>query len=168
MKTNKLPVLIILSLCMTLISFRASAIESGVEGTQTRANVTVNNASSWTTLSNSVVVIPAGQIWHCVATGSADGQNPGRSNTNMRYRFTLTIDNTSPATDGACERTVQFDDNDAISDTNFKAVSSTCTFKNIDPGTHTIRWLARKFDADKPNLTVLDNSHSVVCSDNLL
>lgn len=168
MKAKILPLLALLTALLTFISLKVSATESVVQGNQTNANVVVNNATAWFTLSSSTVVVPAGQIWHCVANGSAEGQNPGLDNVNMRYRFVLTLDNAAPAVDGACERSLQFDDNPIVSNTNLEDVNSTCTFKNIAAGPHTFRWLARKYDASKPNLTVVDNSHSVVCSDNLI
>ncbi len=166
MKVKILTVLSVLPVWLALISFKASA--EGVEGSRTTANIVVTNAAAWTTLSSSTVVIPAGQTWHCIATGSADGLNPANVNSfDHQYRFTLSIDSVNPAVDGACERTLEFDNNIGVDDVSFEDVNSTCPFKNIGPGAHTIRWQARKVAATDSNLTVLDNSHTVVCSNNL-
>jgi len=170
MRTKILAQLIVLPLSLGLAPLTASAIESGAEGTATNVNITVTSELAWTVLSSSIISIPAGQIWHCAANGSAEGVNPGGNFADMRYRFTLAIDSLNPLVDGACERTLQFDDNPSINDVNLEDVNSTCPFKNITSGTHVIRWLARKIprSPDAPNLTVQDNSLTVVCSDNLL
>ena len=166
MKAKILPVLIALPACLAMISFEASA--EGVEGAKTTANIIVQNAASWTTLSSSVVVIPGGQTWHCIATGSADGSNPAPANSfDHQYRFTLSVDSANPAVDGACERTLEFDNNIGVDDLSFASVNSTCPFKNIGSGTHVFRWQARKINASNLDLTVLDNSHTVMCSRNL-
>jgi hypothetical protein len=166
MKAKILPVLIALPVCLAMVSFKASA--EGVEGAKTTANIIVQSAASWTTLSNSVVDIPAGQTWHCIATGSADGSNPAPANSfDHQYRFTLSLDSANPVVDGACERMLEFDNNFGVDDVSFEDVNSTCPFKNIGSGTHVFRWQARKVNANDLNLTVLDNSHTVMCSKNL-
>jgi hypothetical protein len=156
-----------LTLCLAVISFEVSAVEPGVSGGQTSTNINVTSPSNWTVLSKQDLVIPSGQIWQCVATGSADAENPM---VNVQYRFTLTIDDTAPSKDGACERTLTLHDvSPAIAGIkDVHSISSTCLFKPVSAGTHTIRWLALKAywpfaDPDKV-LTVLDNSLTIVCS----
>ena len=98
----------------------------------------------------------------CIATGSADAQNPNNG-FNRQYRFTLSIDNPNPAVGGAFERTVEFDANGV----GMEEVSSTATFRSKPSGVHTIYWLARAIPA-APNMTVTDNSMTFVCSGTLL
>ncbi|HTP07450.1 MAG TPA: Kazal-type serine protease inhibitor domain-containing protein [Anaerolineae bacterium] len=149
-----------------MISFNVSA-ESRVQGAKTNANITVTSERAWTVLSSATVRIPEGEGWQCVATGSADGKNPANGTIDNQYRFTLSIDNVNPAVDGPCERTLQFNDNGGVRDTIYDDVNSTCSFNNIRSGNRVIRWLARKTEKnpDAPNLIVLDNSLTVVCSD---
>jgi hypothetical protein len=107
---------------------------------------------------------------NCVVTGSADAQNPGGGTIDNRYQFTISINTTGPANDSGCERTLQFDDNVGVNDIDNDHVTTTCLLRNISiGGNNTIRWLARKLPKtpDAPNLTVLDNSLTVVCSDTL-
>lgn len=155
-------------LALALSSFNVSAFESGVEGSQTNANRTVNSSTVWTVLSSSAINIPAGTPWHCVAVGSADVINAADGIIGKQYRFTLTIDSTNPATNGACERTLDIADNNSVADGQVKNISSNCTFKSIAPGVHTIYWLSKKVNNLDPDATVDDNSLSVVCSDNVL
>jgi hypothetical protein len=159
---------VILISTLAMASFEASAVvppppSSGIKGAQTTTDVIVSSNTAWVVLSSSEITIP-GDGWHCAATGSADGENPGGGNLNMRYRFTLTLDETAPAVNGPCDRALEFDDNPNIADVNFQEIGSTCTFENVSAGPHTIRWLARKVRANVPNLRVTDNSHSVVCT----
>lgn len=103
---------------------------------------------------------------NCVATGSLDAINPNNGD-NRQYRFTLTLDNQMPPINGACERTVEFDEH-GNDDQNIEEVSSTCIFRNIPPGNHTINWLARAATAATPAMTVADSSMTFVCNQNLL
>lgn len=169
MKKILLPILILLPICLTPVSFKASALESGVTGAKTRADIVIG--PNWVVLSSATVNIPAGQFWHCMATGSAD-PHFDKETKNNRYVFTLTIDEISPPDDGRCERTIEFNDNASvtggISDNRFNAVSSTCPFFRVaGGGTHTVYWLGKKIEKAS-NLTILDNSLTVVCSDNRL
>jgi hypothetical protein len=161
---------IILPIWLALIPLKVSAEGARVDGAQTTIDVTVNTVGSgtvvWNTLLSVGITIPAFQIWHCVATGSSEAINPG--NVDNQYRFTLTLDDTSPTTNGGCERTIDIDDNAGIDDATNIVVGSTCSFLNVAPGFHTIRWLATKVAAGDANLRVEDSSATVVCTDILL
>lgn len=152
----------VLSAMLAGVSPQAAA-DFAVGGDETNVNRIVPFDNVWTTLVAEPFVTNA-NITHCVATGSADALNPNMAGNN-RYRFVLTIDNAMPPVDTACERTVAFD-NGAIQ--SMEEVSSTCTFRNLTAGGHTIRWLARKMVAAAAPLTVTDNSMTFVCQDRLL
>lgn len=140
-----------------------AAADFAVGGDETNVNRFVPFDNAWTVLVAEPFVTTS-NITHCIATGSADAQNPNMAGNN-RYRFVLTIDNAAPPIDSACERTVAFD-NGAIQ--SMEEVSSTCTFRNLPAGGHTIRWLARKVVGTVPALIVTDNSMTFVCQDRLL
>lgn len=153
---------LVLSATLAVVSMQASA-ENFVGGDETNVARLIPNANAWTVL----VAEPfqtMDAVTHCVATGSADAKNPNMDGNDI-YRFVLSIDDAQPAINGPCERTVAFD-NGAIQ--SMEEVSSTCTFRQIGPGNHTIRWLARKVAAAAANLTVDDNSMTFVCMNNLL
>lgn len=152
---------LVLSASLAATSLPAAA-DRGVGGDETNADRVVPSANAWTILTAEPFQT-MNDITHCVATGSADAQNPNMGNSNL-YRFTLSIDTINPAVDGACERTVAFDGGI----TRIEEVSSTCAFRNLSTGNHTIYWLARKVAAGAPNLTVTDNSMTFVCLNNLL
>lgn len=164
MKIRILAAVFILPLWLTLITFNASA-DSRVEGAKRNDDVIVGPA--WVILTQVTINIPTGQIWHCMATGSADASFPNDGGVNNRYRFTLTLDELNPADDGPCERTLEFNDNFGISDTHLNAINTTCPFKKIAEGTHTINWLGKKISKSR-NLTITDNSLTVVCSNHLI
>jgi hypothetical protein len=157
-----------LSVWLALIPVEVSAQGSGVEGAQTTVDDLIQTDAAWDPLLSVTVTIPnTGSVWHCVATGSADAVNPG-SGVDNQYRFVLSLDSTSIAVGSACERTIDFNQNAGVNDPNRLEVSSTCTFKSISAGNHSIRWMARKVAASDADLTVDDSSLSVVCSDNVL
>lgn len=144
-----------------------AAADNFVGGDETTVNELVPAAGAWTVLVAEPMTL-AGVNTHCVATGSADALNPN-SGVDNQYRFVLSIDNANPpitATGLACERTVEFDQQGVFSQ-NTEEVSSTCTFRDLDQGFHTIYWLARKGVGGATNLTVNDSSMSFVCQDNL-
>lgn len=166
MNAKTLPISIILPILITLTPLAASS--EGVEGAKTTANIVVRSATTWTTLSESKVVIPAGQTWHCIVSGSADAINSASTNSRgNQYRFVLSLDTVNPGIDGPCERSIEFENNLAIDDVGIQDINSTCPFKNIASGTHIFRWQARKVESNDFNLTVPDNSHTVMCSRNL-
>lgn len=144
-----------------------AAADNFVGGDETILNDLVPAAGVWTVLVAEPMTL-AGVNTHCVATGSADALNPNAGVDNQ-YRFVLSIDNANPpitATGLACERTVEFDTHGVFSQ-NMEEVSSTCTFRDLGQGFHTLYWLARKGTGAAPNLIVDDSSMSFVCQDNL-
>lgn len=157
---NKTTMFTAAAVCL-LGSLSASA-DFGVGGDETNNDRLVPSAAVWTVLVAEPIQI-ANQATHCVATGSADAQNPQLGADNG-YRFTLSVDNMQPAVDGPCERTVEFD-NGGI---RVKEVSTTCPLRNLAPGVHTIYWLARKAAPASANLTVADNSMTFVCMNQLM
>lgn len=139
--------------------------DQGVGGDETRVNRLVNSNANWTILTSEFFQLQSDSF--CIATGSADSQNPNNGNNN-NYRFTLSLDNPNPAVDGPCERQVEHDANAQHTE----EVSSTCTFRGpnniyIPAGNHRIYWLARIIGA-APVMTVPDNSMTFVCQDVLL
>lgn len=142
-------------------------LAEGVGGDETNVDRTVIDGS-WTVLVAEPILIMEGPT-HCVATGSADARNPDSGDDN-RYRFALSIDNANPPLDGACERSVEFDQNDHNNGQLVEEVSSTCTFRNLNQGMHTIYWLARKqpLVGGGPDMTVADNSLTFVCHKRLM
>lgn len=166
MNAKTVPISIILPILLTLTPL--TALSEGVEGAKTNANIVVRSAATWITLSESKIVIPSGQTWHCIVSGSADAINSASNNSlDNQYRFTLSLDTVNPGLDGPCERSLEFDNNLAVDDVGIEDVNSTCPFKNIASGTHIFRWQARKVSSNDFNLTVPDNSHTVMCSRNL-
>ncbi len=155
---------------VALIPFESSAEEARVDGKGNAADVvvtTVGGASAnWNTLVSVEILIPANQIWHCVATASAEALNPG--GLDNRYRFTLTRNDTSPVVGAGCERTIDVDDNAGVDDATNYVVGTTCPFLNVFAGTHTIRLLATKVTAGDANMIVDDSSLTVVCTNNQL
>ena len=153
-----------------VIPFQISAEGARVDGGAVALDVVVNTAGgaavNWTTLISREIQIPVNQLWHCVATAFADAINPG--GLDNRYRFTLTRNDTSPAVGGACERTVDIDDNTALNDSHNIVAGTTCPFLNVSAGVHTIRFLATKVTTADANMTIDDSSLTVVCSDQQL
>jgi hypothetical protein len=144
---------------LACVSMQAAA-DYGVGGDETNNDRNVPFANMWT-----VLTAEPFQTWtndtQCVATGSADAENPGGG----LYRFVLSVDNAAPPVDSACERSVAFD-NGAVQ--SVEEVSSTCTFRHLAAGFHRIYWLARRANAAAPALTVRDNSMTFVCMERLL
>lgn len=151
-------------LAMSGVCMQASA-EFAVGGDETNVDQVVPSAAMWTVLTDEPFQTMANDT-HCIATGSADALNPNMMD-DSRYRFVLSVDNQQPAVNGACERSVEFDMHGADAQ-HIEEVSSTCTFRHLGAGNHTIYWLARKSGAGAPNLTVDDNSMTFVCMNNLL
>lgn len=139
--------------------------DQGVGGDETNVNRIVNSNAAWTILTSEFFQLQSDS--YCVATGSADSENPNNGNNN-NYRFVLTIDNPNPVVDNPCERQVEHD----AAAQRTEEVSSTCTLRgpngmHIQAGNHRIYWLARKIGA-APNMTVTDNSMTFVCQNDLL
>ncbi len=157
-------------LSVAVIPFQASAEGARVDGGGVALDVVVNtaggSAANWTTLISRQIQIPANQIWHCAATASADAINPG--GLDNRYRFTLSINDTSPAVGAACERTIDIDDHASFNDSYSILVGTTCPFLNVFAGTHTIRFLATKITTADADMIVDDSSLTIVCSEKQL
>jgi hypothetical protein len=145
-------------LCLCTGSVRA---DNGIGGDETTADRVVNSSNVWTVLVAEPFQL-VNDVSSCIATGSADAQNPNNGNDRL-YRFALSIDNNNPVIDGPCERTVDFD----VNRNKMEEVSGTCTFRLLAAGNHTIYWLARK-TPNAPNMTVTDNSMTFVCHNSLL
>lgn len=138
---------------------------NGVGGDETNVNELVTlPAPGWRVLVSEP--FQTSTFTNCIATGSLDAINPNFGDDNQ-YMFTLSLDNPMPLPNGACERTVEFDAH-APDAQRIEEVSSTCTFRQIPPGTHRIFWLARKAAATTPNMAVDDSSMTFVCHPVLL
>lgn len=151
--------------CFALLMVAAlPAAAIGIGGDETNVNEQVTlPAPNWTVL----VSEPFQTLTYtnCVATGSLDAINPQIDDS--QYMFALSLDALMPPIDGACERTVEFDAHGSDAQ-RIEEVSSTCIFRQIPPGNHTINWLARKAAAATPNMTVADSSMTFVCHPDLL
>lgn len=145
---------------LAVAPMQASA-DFAVGGDETNVDRVVLFDNVWTTLVAEPIPL-MGEDTSCIATGSADALNPNAV-IDPRYRFVLSL-TPQPAINGACERTVAFD-NGAVQ--SVEEVSSTCTFRHLS-GNPTIYWLARKVTAAAPNLTVVDNSMTFACMNRLL
>jgi hypothetical protein len=139
----------------------AARADNGIGGDETTADRVVNSSNVWTVLVAEPFQL-VNDISSCIATGSADAQNPNNGNDRL-YRFALSIDNANPVIDGPCERTVDFD----VNANKMEEVSSTCTFRELAAGNHTIYWLARK-TPNTPNMLVIDNSMTFTCHNSLM
>ena len=162
MKTIASVLLLVVPLSLV---FSQTHAEQAVGGDETNNNRLVDSSNTWTVLTEEPFILTKDS--YCVATGSADSENPKNGN-NRNYRFVLSLDDVNPTVDSPCERTVEHDANTQ----NIEEVSSTCTFRHgdigpIPAGLHTISWLARKVDAS-PNMTVRDNSLTFICQEDLL
>jgi hypothetical protein len=164
MQTTLTAAVLALSATLTLVSMPAAA-DLAVGGDETNVDRVIPSAAVWTILTAEPFQTMANDT-HCIATGSADALNPNMAD-DSRYRFVLSVDNQNPAINAACERTVEFDTHGTDAQ-HVEEVSSTCTFRHLGAGNHTIYWLARKVGAATPNLTVDDNSMTFVCMNNLL
>lgn len=162
MQSNLALTTLVCSALLTTASLPAMAV--GVGGDETNVNESVPSPM-WTVLVQEPFETPPG-VTHCVATGSLDAMNPNMGDDN-RYAFVLSMDAPTPPIDGACERTVEFDQH-APDAQKVEEVSSTCTFRNIEQGAHVIYWLARQASAGAPPMTVLDSSMTFVCDRKLL
>jgi hypothetical protein len=161
MKLNRKFSVLLMSAILASASVQAWA-DRGVGGDETNVDVFVLNA--WTVLTSEPFDI-VNNITHCVATSSADALNPNMGDDNL-YFFTLSIDNANPMLDGDCERTIEFDANGTNAQ-RVEEVSTTCTFRNIQPGLHEIFWLATGVGG-APVMTVADNSFTFVCANRLI
>jgi hypothetical protein len=174
MNTARRYALIMLPIWLALIPLEVSAQGPAlVAGDSTRANVLVDTVGSdvvaWNTLLSVVIFIPDSRPWRCAATASAETNQPAPpGSVDNQYRFTLTLDDTSPAVDGilngGCQRTLDIDHHVGLDPTNNYVIGTTCPF-TVRAGFHIIRWLATKVAAGDEDLTVLDSSVTVVCSE---
>lgn len=135
----------------------AHDIASGCASTN---DASVTNESVFTTMCSATLSLTDG-THYCVATGSAEAQNPG--GVENQYLFTLAT-NSNPAPGSAWERKIELDDNVGINDPSTSVVS-TVRYFNLSPGTYTFYWLAKPVDGTDANLTVNDYSMGVVCTD---
>lgn len=124
---------------------------------------TVTSSVAWTELLELTINLPGSHKHQCAAIASMELINPGGGTTDNQYEFTPTLDNTSGAGHDASLRTIDFDDNGSIDDTNFLEVSTVRFLANINPGPHTFRLVGRKLSAADENLTVNDSGMVVLC-----
>jgi hypothetical protein len=101
---------------------------------------------------------------HCGVMASAQAQNPGDATVRNRYIFVLSLDDPTPAPNHGSTRTIDFNDNAVVADTDLREVSSTFFFAEVPPGEHTIRWMAKKVGADDAPMTVQDSSLLIICT----
>ena len=110
------------------------------------------------------LTLTTGHTHRCAATACADAAAPG--GTNNDYRFVISTAAGGPGNDTAWERSVELNDNPGIDDADSVPVCTT-RFLTLGSGTVTIYWMARKEAAADANMTVLDSSLSVVCTDGI-
>ncbi len=177
-KTGRTCLVAALPLCATIVSSPALAVDA-VGGSASNINVVVPGAG-WTILRSVNFSNPAQR--YCTATGSADAVRPTLANGESVYYFT--VSNTpNPIFDQGQERTLTFWNQAGIWDNRIKEITTTGGWMspaNADPGyftvaanpfifgSRTLYFLARKAAAATPNLTVIDASLTVTCTDNRL
>jgi hypothetical protein len=143
------------------IAPRQVQAEQAIGGDESKINRVVDDASNWIVLLDEPFETAAA-LTHCAVSASADSLLRSARKAG-KYRFVLTADNPSPAVDGACERTLQFNGGESGT----KPLATTCTFRNLAAGQHRLYWLARKLPG-APDLTVTDSSMSFACQEKLL
>jgi hypothetical protein len=125
------------------------------------ADVSISSNQNWITLCSKTLTLTDG-THNCVVTASADVTNPFAGTDNL-YRFTVdTLSN--PVTNSAQERTIELNGNPGISDPDKEVVSTVRNF-NLESGTYTFFWLARRVNANDAITSVDDNSMGVTCTD---
>lgn len=135
-------------------------------GTSTATNFVVSSSAAWQTVRS--ISVPSSIVSRsCQTVASLDVINPDGT-TNQLYRFTITLDNLSPAINAnGTERTVELKKSGGGGgggDDVHAASVSTNQFFLLPAGvTHTIRLLGRKNTATTLNLTVDDASLSIIC-----
>lgn len=150
-----------LLLAVTLISGTAFA-HNIAGGCSSNSNKTLSNENSFATLCSTTLSL-TDDTHFCVATGSADVQNP-HSGTDNDYLFVLSTTSTGPGFDSAWERKVELNDNPGVDDPDSE-IASTVRFFQLSPGTYTFYWLGRPEGPGDANVTVADYSMGVVCTD---
>ncbi len=161
-----------------LIVNTAQAIDA-IGGSARNSNVVVNSNVAWTTLVSVRFQNPTQR--YCIATCSADALNPTTFNGPAnQYRFTVS-DSSTVGLDQGQERTLEFWNQLGVRDNNIKEITTTGGWPanantpgyfsappTIGPFTgRTLYCLARKIGA-APNMTVIDASMTVTCTDNRL
>jgi hypothetical protein len=141
-----------------------------VTGQCSNVDAAITSADNWTTIRFATVVINHVGVHGCVATASADVFNPPPPGVENQYRFVLTRNDATPATNTGSERVLELIDNPTINDPNSDAVSTNLHFTGLTStnglngtGSHTFRFLGRKVQAGDTNTTVLDACLSVIC-----
>lgn len=172
-----------LSASAALMSETAFAVDA-VGGSAQNVDVVVP-FPAWTVIRKVTFRNPTQR--YCTATGSADAKNPNPniiSAAPWQYAFTVSNSPNPPANQGQ-ERTLEFWNqfvNGLVRDNSVKEITTTGGWMAntmADPGyfsfpallplssSNTVYFLARKI-GNVPNLTVLDSSLTVTCTDNRL
>jgi hypothetical protein len=134
----------------------------------------ITSADVWTVIRSVSITIPDSdaESHRCVATGSADVDNPAGGSQN-NYRFTLSRNNANPGTDvSGSDRLVSLTWNLGNDDQDYMPVSTNAHSSNLTrgnglndgsglPGKHTFYLLGRK--ASGNNTNVRDAALSVIC-----
>ena len=158
-KRQMLKATFFLSATMLLSSMSLAHNTSG--GCAKTADVSITSNQNWITLCSKTLTLTDG-THNCVATASADVKNPFVGVDNA-YRFTVdTVSN--PVTNSAQERTVELNSNTGINDPDKEVVSTVRNF-NLEAGTHTFFWLARRVNSDDEVTDVDDYSMGITCTD---
>ncbi len=151
---------------LALVPVSAMALDAA-GGSDTNVNQVVNTVGpgAWVTLVSQQINAATGGTRHCIATGSSDTLNPGTL-ASEQYRFTLSLAAGADPIDSGRERRLEFSNTAVTGDNVAKEITSTWFFTLPPPtAVYFIRWRATKFAAATANLTVLDSSLSVVCTD---
>lgn len=169
-----------LSASTALMSDAAFAVDA-VGGSARNTNVLVNSNVAWTILRT--VTFTNSTQRYCIATGSADAHNPTSQPSAAPWQYRFTVSNSpNPPVDQGQERTLEFWNQAGggflLRDNQIKEITTTGGWMANamnDPGyftfpaafSQTVYFLGRKIGG-APNLTVLDNSLTVTCTDNRL
>ena len=160
---------LLLTLAAVCLLHTLALAHDTANGSTSNANVLIdsigNGAVNWDTISRTRITIPTGEPTHtCVATASADMDNPGDTGDENQYLFVLTLNDTSPSRDNGAERMLELVDNTGVDDPDSLPVSTTRTFR-VGPGSHWFYFLGTKVNNGDDDARVLDATLSVVCVD---
>jgi hypothetical protein len=135
---------------------------SGTNGTGTTVNKVINGTGWQTILSVPVDFTGQTHNHHCVVIGTANAVNPaGGGNTGFRYDFSTRLDGGGGSSWALM--TLELSDNPSHDDANFVPVTISRLWTELEPGAHTLDFIAREQNAGNPNLTITNATVSALC-----
>jgi hypothetical protein len=129
-------------------------------GVSTTTDQLVTSELNYTTLLSSTFTLTK-HNHHCSVIASSQTNNPGGGTVDNRYVFYMNVNGAIPY---SYARTIEFDDNVGVDDVGTIEVSSTGLFRDLPPGTYTVKWQAAKETEADANMTVTTSSMSIICT----